>query len=214
MREKIYSALNNIQIMNKKYEFKTLGNKIESIQKSTGEFALKVLFVGEFSAGKSALINTIIGKELLKEGQRPETAIASEIRYDTNEFIEAVCGKVKKRYEIENAELIDTTQYDFLIWHLNCEELMEYGECTLVDMPGFNSGIQNHNKAILQYAGKGNAYILVIDCEDGAIKQNIHSFIDEIKNYENNMAIIITKTDLKISEDIERIKENIAINDS
>ena len=42
MREKIYSALNNIQIMNKKYEFKTLGNKIESIQKSTGEFALLI----------------------------------------------------------------------------------------------------------------------------------------------------------------------------
>ena len=32
-----------------------------------------------------------------------------------------------------------------------------------------------------QYVGNGNAYILVIDCEDGGIKQSEVSFINEIR---------------------------------
>ena len=60
--------------------------------------------------------------------------------------------------------------------------------------------------------GRGNAYILVIDCEDGAIKKNMAQFIEEIKHYDNNIAIAVTKTDLKIDEDVEQIKDNIRIN--
>ena len=67
---------------------------------------------------------------------------------------------------------------------INAENLKDVGNAIIVDMPGFNSGIANHNKAILRYAGMGNSYILVIDCEEGAIKQNISDFIKEIKNYE------------------------------
>ncbi len=212
MREEIKSTIELIQKMNKKYDFTMLEEKTTWIQRKMEEFTLKILFVGEFSAGKSALINTIIGKELLKEGQRPETAIASEIVYDTDEYIEAVSGGGKVKYAIKEAAAIDVSKYDFLIWHLDCEELKTYGECTIVDMPGFNSGIQNHNKAVLQYAGKGNAYILVIDCEEGTVKQNITEFIDEIKNYDNNMAIAVTKTDLKIEEDIEVIRNEVAVN--
>lgn len=211
MREKVKSILDDIQRMNKKYEFKTLEGKIENIWKDIEKFSLKILFVGGFSAGKSALINTIIGDEILEEGQRPETAIAGEIIYDTDEYIEAVNSDVTSRYTLADANKIDVKQYDFLIWHLNCEELKRYGECTIVDMPGFNSGIEEHNKAILRYVGKENAYILVIDCEDGTIKSNMMDFIDEIKNYDNNMAIVITKTDLKTNEDVERIRENISI---
>lgn len=212
MREIICDVLNVIQEMNRKYELKTLEKKGACIQKSIDEFTLKILFTGGFSAGKSALINAIIGEELLEEGQRPETAIASEIMYDTKEYVEAVNGDTKERYVLEDISLIDVKKYDYLIWHLNREELKKYKECIIVDMPGFNSGIQEHNKAILQYAGKGDAYILVIDCDDGAIKYDINNFIDEIKNYENNMAIVVTKCDLKPEKDIIRIKDNIEEN--
>ncbi len=61
-----------------------------------------------------------------------------------------------------------------------------------------NSGITDHNKAILQYSGKGNAYIFVIDSEEGTIKQNVSQFMNEIKQYDDNIAIVISKSDLKL----------------
>ena len=212
MKKKLYDTLEIIQNIDGKYELRTLEEKTVLIYKHMEEFALKILFVGEFSAGKSALINGVIGEELLTENQRPETAIASEVIYDTDEYIEAVKGDVRNQYKIEDSTQINIKEYDFLIWHLNREELKKYKGCTIVDMPGFNSGIQEHNKAILRYAGKGNAYILVIDCEDGAIKQNMAQFIEEIKQYEDNIAIVVTKTDLRTDEDVEQIMDNIRIN--
>ena len=60
---------------------------------------------------------------------------------------------MRNQYKIEDSTQINIKEYDFLIWHLNREELKKYKGCTIVDMPGFNSGIQEHNKAILRYAG-------------------------------------------------------------
>lgn len=209
MKEKINEALVLTKKIGEKYELKTLLQKMDNIKSEMSKFSLKILFVGRFSAGKSALINAMLGKEILEENQRPETAIAGEIVYDSEEYVEAVSEDVRDRYKLTDCNAINIDNYNFLIWHLNCPELKELNGNTIVDMPGFNSGIKDHNKAILQYAGKGNAYVLVVDCEEGAIKENMTEFISEIKNYDENMAIVVTKSDLKLPEDVEKIGKSV-----
>lgn len=212
MKEALVRAVSTVEEKSRKYELNTLSEKLSEISKKIGDYRLKVLFVGGFSAGKSALINTLMGRELLKEGQRPETDIAGEILFDSDEYIEAVSNNGNDRYEFADKENIDKNKYSYLIWHVNCPEIKKLGDCTIVDMPGFNSGISDHNKAILQYAEQGSAYILVIDCEEGTIKQNMSNFVKEIKNYDSNMAIVVSKTDIKPPEDVEKVKNNIAEN--
>ena len=212
MKKDIILAIEKLQEQTKKYELKMLDEKLDCITQKAEDFKLRVLFVGGFSAGKSALINALIGRDLLEEDQVPETAIASEVVYDSNEYIEAITENDVDKYTIDQANDIDIKKYDYLIWHLCVESLKELGETIIVDMPGFNSGISNHNKAILRYAGQGNAYILVIDCAEGAIKQNISDFIKEIKNYDNNLSVAVTKTDLKIPSDVEKVKASIQRN--
>ena len=56
--------------------------------------------MGSFSAGKSALINAMLQRELLEENQRPETAIASELLFGDEEYIEAVQGTKCDKYSI------------------------------------------------------------------------------------------------------------------
>ncbi|MDY4979532.1 MAG: dynamin family protein [Candidatus Onthovivens sp.] len=193
----------------KKYSLEKEYNNAISIQKQINEFKVKIVFIGGFSAGKSALINSMLDLDLLKEGQRPETAIANEIVYDELEYIEAITSENIEKFELTKIDDIDINKFDFLRWHINNKQLKLLNGYVLVDMPGFNSGIKAHNKAILQYINQANAYILVIDCEDGEIKQSMNEFINEIKNYQDNLAIVITKCDLKVEEDIESIKENI-----
>ena len=206
-----YDYSNSLEKICDKYELKTLSDKTRCLKEKMNGFKLRLLFVGAFSAGKSALINTALERELLTENQRPETAIASELIYDCNEFVEAVNDREKKQYPIDHADEIDIEKYDYLIWHIDNEFLKRNRDCVIVDMPGFNSGIKTHNNAILKYVGIGNSYILVIDCEDGAVKQCIGEFINEIKNYDNNAAVVITKTDLKMPDDVERIKKSVAL---
>lgn len=191
------------------YNIEGFTDSLLKTENAIDKFALKVIFVGGFSAGKSALINTLLERSLLEENQRPETAIASEIIYDTNEYIEAFNGDESEIYNINEYEDIDPTQYDYLLWHLNCKNLEKLTECTIVDMPGFDSGISEHNKAILRYATNANAYVLVIDCEDGVIKKNVIDFIKEIRNYCNNIAVVVSKSDLKTPEDAEQVRKNV-----
>lgn len=210
MKNLYVDEVNRILKVLDKYDLNNDIDKLSNISGNMKEFKVKILLVGGFSAGKSALINTLLNRDLLSEGQKPETTIASEIVYDNEEYVEAVHKSGIEKYKIGQIDSIDPEKYEYLVYHINNDILSKIREYTLVDMPGFNSGIKNHNKAILRYVGFANAYILVIDCEDGGIKTSMNDFIREIKNYENNMAIAVTKTDLKTPDDVEAIKENIA----
>lgn len=64
-------------------------------------------------------------------------------------------------------------------------------------MPGFNSNIEQHNRAILQYVERGNAYLLVIDCEEGGMKASVLEFVEEIRKYDHNLIIVLSKVDKK-----------------
>ena len=77
-------------------------------------------------------------------------------------------------------------------------------------MPGFDSSVERHNKAILRYIDEASAYFLVIDVEDGTIQQSAIDFMTEVKRYNANMVIFLTKCDKKIDEDILLIKNEVA----
>ena len=175
------------------------------------DFRLHIVVIGAFSAGKSAMLNTLIGDELLSEGQRPETALASELIYDTEEYVEAFRGDAVQRMSIEDAKAKSRNgmDCDYLRWHLNRPGLELLHDYTLVDMPGFNSGIEAHNKAIFRYVTRANAYILVIDVHDGGIKKSQSDFMKEIRQYQGNLAIAVSKTDLVAPENLEEVLHNI-----
>ena len=191
----------------KKYEEDTL--PYQELRKAIETFEANVVVVGAFSAGKTALLNMFLGDEILREGQRPETAIASELIYDTSDYVEAFSNGSAQMIRCDEALSLDATQYDYLRWHLRNESLAGIQGYTLVDMPGFNSNIKAHNNAILRYAEKASAYLLVIDVEDGGIKQSLRDFVNEIHNYEHNLAILVSKCDLKSQETAAQVVESI-----
>ncbi len=207
MMNHIEAAIQIIQQKAEKYSIN--GMQTAQVLQDIQNFKIKIVLVGAFSAGKSALLNAFLEEDILQEDQRPETAIASELLYDREEYVEVVTNTGTQRYTLEAAAALKTESAQYLKWHLNNPALQELQGYILVDMPGFNSGIQAHNKAILQYAEQANAYLLVIDAEDGGIKRSVSAFINEVRNYENNMAIVITKSELKTDEDLALIVESV-----
>lgn len=180
-------------------------SQIEDIREN---FDIKLMLVGHFSAGKSSLLNGLMGKpEFLKEAQEPKTAIATELIYDEEEsaFAYDING-VKEIYN-SNKEYMPN-QYNHLEYRLNVPALKEIGDFTIVDTPGFDAGIEAHTKALANYIGVGSVYIVIIDQEKGGVDQTTLEFIQEISNYSRQITVLINKCDKITPEVAESIAES------
>lgn len=188
----------------------TITEQINVLRNDVEQFSIKVLAVGAFSAGKSALLNYLLGEEFLTEEQTPETAIATELQYFPIDSYEVV-NMNNECLRIEKADLatLDPENCMNIRYKLNNKFLSKFEGYTFVDMPGFNSSISQHNRAILQYVNQGNAYLLVIDCEDGGIKASTLEFIEEIRQYEHNLIVVLSKTDKKTPSELKVIEDNV-----
>ena len=194
-----------------KYSLVDIHDNINHFLEENLKYQAHILIVGGFSAGKSALLNKYIGKPVLKESQAPETAYASELKFSENERISAVLenGTIEDvsdiHYTFESSEKISNLTY-----YIDSENIKLHHGYVLVDTPGFDSGLERHNQALMQYISKGIAYILVIDCERGTVSESALNFLNEVITYSEDIAVIITKCDKKIPSEIEKIKEYIS----
>ena len=194
-----------------KYSLVDIHDNINHFLEENLKYQAHILIVGGFSAGKSALLNKYIGKPVLKESQAPETAYASELKFSENERISAVLenGTIEDvsdiHYTFESSEKISNLTY-----YIDSENIKLHQDYVLVDTPGFDSGLERHNQALMQYISKGIAYILVIDCERGTVSESALNFLNEVITYSEDIAVIITKCDKKIPSEIEKIKEYIS----
>jgi len=192
-----------------KYELEALSNEFEMLKKSNDDYRINVLFIGGYSAGKSALLNCMIGSEKLVENQAPETAIATELRFAEVDSIYAV-DTDGKMTSLESTEQADVEMHNYIIYNVFSEKLRDLPEYVLVDTPGFDSGIERHNKALMQYIGnKGTAYIIVVDCEKGTLSHSALNYLNEVSHYSNDIAVIINKCDKKTKDDVEAIKDHV-----
>lgn len=209
-KSSITEKLDKAQNVAQKYSLDVLEKDFQNLKVLSDEYKITMLFIGGFSAGKSALLNCVIGNERLVENQAPETAIAAELIYDNKDCVYAVSKEGK---HIENIDLdnINVDDYSHLVYKLPSENLKQLRDYVLVDTPGFDSGIERHNKALMQYVGeKGTAFIFVVDCEKGTLSHSALNYLNEVSHYSSDIAVIINKCDKKTDEDIEKIKEHIS----
>lgn len=193
-----------------KYQLSDIGINVDDFKVTNAEYHAHILMVGGFSAGKSALLNKYIGKSVLNESQSPETAFASELKFSENEHILAVLndGNIEEVADV-NSLSSESEKISNLVYYVDSENIKLHADYTMVDTPGFDSGLERHNQALMQYIGKGTAYILVVDCERGTVSESALNFLNEVINYSTDIAVVITKCDKKIPSEVEKIRDYI-----
>lgn len=79
--------------------------RTENLKDAVDNMNLLVPVVGEFSAGKSSLLNKFIGKNILSVGMAPETAVPAELYYSETEYNEGVLpdGCTEKISDVSSA---------------------------------------------------------------------------------------------------------------
>ena len=214
--EKVISALEEIKNINIEYGIST--DEISRLQAEISEAKVCTPIIGKFSSGKSALVNTILGysKKILKEDITPETAVPAEIVYtDTEDMVTIV-----KKDETNSALSID----DYRSYEVDANDvksvqiqlrnsfLEEIPDVMLVDMPGFESGFEIHNKAIDDYLPQSLAYIITFPADDMIVRSSVGNILKELCLHDMPLCVVITKYD-KCNDDFEvtfeKMKESL-----
>ncbi len=199
-----------------RYELDTAA--ISSYIDGMDDFHVTSPLVGRFSTGKSALVNALLGKQYLAENTLPETAIPTEITYGEQESVTLV----KKNLDTGETEARKSVSMDIFLTHdLNILEwsviqlrlpdsfLKTVPDVRLVDMPGFGTNIELHNKAINEYLPESKAYILTFPARSSVIEEDTLAFLKELKFHDMPVYVLVTKAASVLEEERKQCVENL-----
>lgn len=174
---------------------------------------IKVPVVGNFSAGKSSMLNVFTGKKaMLPIDVMPTTAIACELYYGVPERVEQY-REGEKIAECALRELASLSTEPGDLAKVYCDssvvqELKEKG-VVIVDMPGIGSGVERHDMAIAEYLQEGTAFVMVMDVDQGSLRGSSLAFMRELSGYGMHPGVLVAKADKKPEAEVQSVVEYI-----
>ncbi|WP_233963514.1 dynamin family protein [Pectobacterium versatile] len=186
---------------------------LKDLDSNISTFSVRLPLIGAFSAGKSSLINTFLQENLLSVAINPETSLPTELRFSPNESIHLL-GKQSSpqrlsRDELKNQAFGEHNPENIVEICLPSQELAQLEGMTLVDMPGWESGIKQHSLAIDNYLDRSAAYCVVVSVDEGVLKESLRKIIEELSVHEKPMMLVITKCDKKRPEDVDAVVQHV-----
>ena len=168
--------------------------------------------VGEFSSGKTTLINALTDSKGLESATKPTTATIYEVHFGSDschaEVIDANgnCIEVENINDLKNEELADAkvvTVFD--------TSTRIPASTIIVDTPGLSSPDPQHKQTLVNFLPKADGILLVTDINQ-QMTRSLTDFIEMIKLSQRPIYLILTKSDTKSEEDIESAKQYISKN--
>jgi small GTP-binding protein len=132
-----------------------------------------LVVVGEFNSGKSAFINALLGQKLLKEGVTPTTTQINVLRF----------GEVQER-RVESENLHTLTAPVELLAELN-----------IVDTPGTNAIIRQHETITQQFVPRSDL-VLFVTSADRPFTESERAFLEQIRDWGKKVIVVLNKIDL------------------
>lgn len=179
-----------------RYGFSTVLDELDKDIADISDFKVTVPLVGTFSTGKTSLINELIGYEVLSTDITPETAVPAELTYGKENVVYCMKNGTQ-RNDILNTTGRQIIPNDAVLLKISMENSFfeQIPDIRLVDMPGFDSGIEIHNRAINDYLPKSLAYIIAVAADEGTVRASVLNFLTELQFNDMPVYIVITKSD-------------------
>jgi len=181
----------------------------QALDQEMRQAELLIPIIGGFSAGKSSLINTYLGSDILPVGVTPETELATELRYSQDPHVLAHrTDGGSDRLAVEELLSIKprASSYTHLELHLDDPRLKALYPQVLVDMPGFGSSLDSHNKAIAYYLPRGAHFIVAVSVPDGTLAESTLRQLETMQTYEAGFSILLTKANLRSTEETNAVE--------
>ena len=136
-----------------------------------------MVVVGEFNAGKSAVINALLGQEFLPEGVVPTTSELVLIRHsEASEQPGADQGMAVRRLPVPWLQ-----------------------EVNLVDTPGTNAVIRQHQELTEHFVPRSDL-VLFVTSADRPFSESERAFLQQIRDWGKKIVIVVNKIELLTTE--------------
>jgi len=146
-----------------------------------GLFLLVV--VGEFNAGKSSLINALLGADVMREGVTPTTDRVTLVQHGA-----------EARFEERSGDLAAATH--------PTERLQDL---VLVDTPGTNAVVARHQELTERFVPRADL-VLFVTSADRPFTQSERAFLAMIEGWGKPVTVIVNKADLlRGSDDLDEV---------
>jgi small GTP-binding protein len=137
-----------------------------------------LVVVGEFNAGKSALVNALLGEKVLPEGATPTTSRVTLVKWGE---------KVAEQVVDEN----------FSIYTYPLELLKELN---IVDTPGTNAVIRYHERLTDEFVPRSDL-VLFATSADHPLTESERQFLERILSWGKKVVFALNKADIVENED-------------
>ncbi len=153
-----------------------LKNKLESVIENL-ENLFSIVFIGEFSTGKSTIINTLLGQDTLPEGITPTTDQITVLKYGD--------------------QVAESIEYGNRVVSIPEDRLKGV---LIVDTPGTNVTIEQHQRLTEEFIPKADIVLFTIGAER-AVTGSEARLIEFIKEeWLKNIVFILNKIDIAKDE--------------
>ena len=189
-------------------------NGLNAIQKRVSQQNANLLIplVGEFSSGKTTLLNALTDSKKLETATKPTTATIYEIHFGCNKCeANVVLSDGQVAHFDDLGELKNDQLSDAQIVTVFDTSTKVPSSTILVDTPGLSSPVVKHRQVLVDFLPSADAILLVVDINQ-QVTRSLTDFIDMIKLSKRPVYIVLTKSDTKSVSEIEAAKQYIADN--
>ncbi len=149
-----------------------------------------LVVVGEFNAGKSAVINALAGETVSAEGITPTTARVTVLRHGT-----------ERGSRVIGEDIVETLHPASFLRTIS-----------IVDTPGTNAIIRRHEEITARFAPRADL-ILFVTSSDRPFTESERQFMERLREWGKSVVVVLNKTDLlagqeQVDELVRFIKEN------
>lgn len=176
-----------------------------------------IALCGQFSSGKTSMINSFLKDNILPTSIEPTTAINTFVVYEKdNDLYIRNCFSGQTKVDYDFVTHTFTKEYDkdvhSMVKYASLHtQKLKYENIALLDTPGYTGQGQDATEDDSNMAMKGIAQadniIWVIDIDNGTIKNNDLEFLKKEELNGKDILIVFNKAEQKSEEDIDKIVE-------
>jgi ribosome biogenesis GTPase A len=197
--------------ISKKYDIKILQREIKALDK---KLDLKIGFLGEFSSGKSTLINALLNQKILPSMDKPTSKSIIEIMAKDNlktlEFYELKENKKEQISAIHFSKIALEKSNSNAMIHVPSNDFFQDGYM-MIDTPGISSLEESDSDITYGYLPFLDGAVICNHIQKGSLTQSTIHFLlkNEIRPIINNILFVITNAYSKAPTSQLKIKEEI-----